>query len=67
MVFQRSVWPVFVMANLAVVGLSACAPGESEAPGCQSDADCSDEWVCRAGACFRIIGDVDASVQDDAG
>ncbi len=49
---------------MLALGLSGCAIGESEDPGCQSDAECGSDRVCRAGACFRIVGDVDAGESD---
>lgn len=61
----------FVLANITLLGLSACAFGESDDPGCHSDSECGNGRFCRAGACFRIIGDMgdlDASPsEDDAG
>ncbi|MDI3286971.1 hypothetical protein [Polyangium sp. 15x6] len=38
-------------------GLVACTLGAPEEPGCQSDAECGEGRVCRAGACFRFIGE----------
>ena len=59
---------VFLLTNLVIAGLSGCTFGESDDPGCQSDSECGVDRVCRGGACFRIVGDVDAgSIDDDAG
>jgi hypothetical protein len=59
---------LFFLGAALVAAMSACALGESEEPGCQTDIECGSERICRAGACFRIVGDVDASVaEDDAG
>jgi hypothetical protein len=32
----------------------ACALGGDEEPGCRDDAECGGDFVCRAGACFRV-------------
>lgn len=66
--FRRLGWGMFFLANLMTAGLSACALGESDDPGCQTDAECGSDRICRAGACFRVIGDIDAAPDDaDAG
>jgi hypothetical protein len=35
----------------------ACALGEPEDPGCQANVDCGEGFTCRAGACFRLVGE----------
>jgi hypothetical protein len=65
---RRNASFVLFVAISLVAAASACAIGEFEEPGCQTDADCGDERICRAGACFRLVGDLDATVPtDDAG
>jgi hypothetical protein len=56
---------LFFLAIAVAEGTSACVVGAPEEPGCLSDAECGNDRVCRAGACFRIIGDTDAGVVDD--
>jgi Cys-rich repeat protein len=50
--------------------LAACTLGEPEEPGCRTDAECGQGLVCRAGACFRFIGDPaplgDADASDES-
>lgn len=65
---QRLGFLLFFLGAALTAVVSACALGESEEPGCQTDAECGDGRICRAGACFRIVGDVDAApTNDDAG
>ncbi|MCK6591277.1 MAG: hypothetical protein L6Q76_27310 [Polyangiaceae bacterium] len=33
---------------------AACAVGDDEEPGCESDEACGDGYLCRRGACFRV-------------
>lgn len=67
MPFRRARTLLFFLVITSAT-IAACAFGESADPGCQSDAECGTDRICRAGACFRIIGDIDAgSTDDDAG
>jgi hypothetical protein len=43
----------FLALSAPLLGLSACALGPEEEPGCQSDEACGEGYLCRAGACFR--------------
>lgn len=42
---------------VAFTSIAACTLGAPEEPGCQSDAECGEGRICRAGACFRFVGE----------
>lgn len=66
--FSRGHLWVFFLAIVLSAVASACALGDPQEPGCLTDVECGNDRVCRGGACFRIVGDVDAAViEDDAG
>jgi hypothetical protein len=54
-----------------LLGISACALGVEEEPGCRSDEACGEGYLCRAGACFRVTTGLtppqDSSDAGDAG
>ena len=47
--------------------LTACTLGAPEEAGCQTDAECGEGLVCRAGACFRFVGEGAPPEDTDAG
>jgi hypothetical protein len=65
MLFPRPYAVVFFLAITSATMIASCAFGESAEPGCHSDLECGVDRVCRGGACFRIIGDIDAAPPDD--
>jgi len=56
---MRAPRPLVLVAACATLPalLAACTLGPSEEAGCQADAECGEGLVCRAGACFRFIGE----------
>ncbi len=63
-------WVLALVPLAYLLLLVACVLGEPEEPGCQIDAECGQGLVCRAGACFRLIGDQSTAPPDasiDAG
>ena len=44
----------FALLALASPIAASCALGTERDPGCQSDGECEQGFVCRAGACFRF-------------
>lgn len=43
---------LLMLSGGSALGISGCVFGDELAPGCQSDQDCTGDFVCRAGACF---------------
>jgi len=64
--FEPRLFAMFVACASLSTASAACALGEPEEPGCQSDTECGAGLVCRAGACFRLVGEP-ASPDLDAG
>jgi hypothetical protein len=60
--------PIWIAAlAIAAIAPAACVLGPNEPPGCQSDADCEEGSVCRAGACFRTTTDRTPPDEADGG
>ncbi|MDI1448084.1 hypothetical protein [Polyangium sp. 6x1] len=66
----RRLFVRLVACTPIATSLFACTLGAPEEPGCQSDMECGEGLVCRAGACFRFVGegaptsDADADTSD---
>lgn len=60
---------LFSSAATVLGVVSGCALGTEQEPGCHTDADCPDGWICREGACFHATTGVTSPVEDggDAG
>jgi hypothetical protein len=58
---------LFAACTTILAALAACTLGGPEEAGCQSDAECGEGLFCRAGACFRFIGEGAPPDEPDAG